>query len=301
MKQIEPAAAAKRVPAICESCGKEFDRPVFLLNGKEFFRVRECPKCNAPREQRALAIENQERQRAIAKPWLRICPARYRNFDRSRLPVGDKTIDRILNWRPKPPPDAGNSARILPVHQLPMTDGTIDRILNSRPSPSADGRGLAVVGPPHIGKRLLIYELAANLYFEHFQIAAISSPDFESLAPLRTDRESGSLVRRKLNQLRSTEILIFTDVGAEKLTESAQREFYGLVEHRAQGCLPILWTTQFSKEQITARFVNSGAPEIALARGRAAVDRLNEISDVIEVDRKSSNLRDPKETLLAHA
>jgi DNA replication protein DnaC len=269
MKEIEPTAAAKTVSAICVTCGKQFDRQIFMLWGREFFRVRECSRCNTLRERSALSVENQERQRASAKAVLRICPARYRNFDHSRLPVANETIDAILKWRPAP------------------------RI--------EERRSLCLPGLPHVGKRRLIFALAADLFLAGFQIAQISAADFEALAPLRSDRESGSLVRRRLMQLRSTEILIFTDVGAERLTESAQREFYGLVEHRAQDCLPVLWTTQFSKEQITARFVNSDAPEIALARGRAAVDRLNEISDVIEVERRSSKLWDRKETLLAQA
>jgi IstB-like ATP binding protein len=293
MKRIELAAPAETVPAICETCGKEFDRPVFRLkSGEEILRVRECPKCNAPREQRALAIENQERQRAIAKPLLGIVPARYRNFDRARLPIVHETIDQILSWRPiSPSQDRCNPALICPPgERLPMTDETIDRIRNSRSSPSADGRGLTLVGPPHIGKRRLIYALGADLFFTGFQIAQISAADFESLGPLRSDREVGTVVRRRLTQLRSAQILIFTDVGAEKLTESSQREFYGLVEHRAQHLLPILWSTQFSKEQITSRFITANAPEIALARGRAAVDRLNEISDVIAVERKSFSL-----------
>jgi DNA replication protein DnaC len=290
-KDIERAAlTVKRVPAICESCGKEFDRPVFTLFEKEVFRVRECPKCAAPREEQARITDNQAREDAVWKPLRLVVPPRYRNFDRNLLPIGDKTIDRILNWRPKPPVDAGNSARILPVRQLQMTDETIERVRNSRPSPSADGRGLLVEGPPHIGKRRLIYELAANLYFERFQIWAISSPDFESLAPLRTDRDTGGAVRRKIAQIRSVQILILTDVGGEKLTETAQREFYGLVEHRAQHLLPILWTTQFSQKQVAARFKTDNAPEVALARGHAAVQRLNEISDVIHVERESFDI-----------
>jgi hypothetical protein len=275
--------------AVCETCGEEFDRPVFRMGDKEIFRLRECQKCSVPREQRALAVENQERQRASKEPWQRFCPPRYHAFNRSLSPVRDETIDRVLSWQPKKPPsDEQNSVRLFPKGtKLPMTDQTIERILNSRPSPSADGRGLCLVGPPHIGKHHLLYALGENLFHAGFHIVQISGPDFDALAPLRTDRESGASVRKRLNQLRSGQILILTDVGAEKLPESAQREFYNLIEHRAQHCLPILWSTQFSREQVAARFVSSSGPEIALARGRAAVDRLNELSDVIEIERQS--------------
>jgi hypothetical protein len=283
-KKPDPTETA---PATCETCRHKFDRPVFLFNGKEVFRVRECPECNTRREREYLAVQNQKRQRALAKTTQEFVPSRYRNFDRWLLPIAGEKIDAVLNWRPKPSPDARNSARILPPSRLPMTDETIEQILNSRPSPSADGRGLALPGPPHIGKRRLLFGLGDNLFYAGFQIAHISAPDFESKAQLQFDRETGASVRRELRQLRSVEILILTDVGAEKLTESSQREFYGLVEHRAQRCLPILWTTQFSKEQVAARFVTKDAPAVALARGRAAVERLNEISDVIQLERES--------------
>jgi DNA replication protein DnaC len=243
--------------AVCETCCKEFERPVFRVGEKEIFRVRECPKCNARREQRALAMANQERQQAAKEPYWRICPPRYRNFNRSLLPIADETIDRVLNWRPK----TGSSA---------------------------DGRGLALTGPAHVAKRRLLFALGEDLFHDGLQIAYISAPDFEALAPLRYDRESGAAVRKRLSQLRSSQILILTDLGAERLTESSQHEFYNLVEHRAQRCRPILWSTQFSREQVAARFVSSNGPEIALARRRAAVDRLNEVSDVIEVEWKSA-------------
>jgi len=289
--------------AVCETCGKEFDRPIFRFGEKEIFRQRECPECSSCREQMAPVSENQERLRAIKESWQRICPPRYRDFNRSLSPVPDELIDQVLNWRPKKSPSYDpNSVRIFPKGtKLPMTDETCAQILTSRPSPSADGRGLCLVGPPHVGKRHLLYALRENLFHAGFQIAAISGPEFDAIAPLRTDRESGASVRKRLNQLRSSQILILTDVGAEKLPESAQREFYNLIEGRAQHFLPILWSTQFSREEVAARFVSSNGPEIALARGRAAVDRLNKLSDVIELEWKSTRLPDSSRTVLARA
>jgi DNA replication protein DnaC len=219
------------------------------------------------RDQKALALDNQERQRRDKGRLLRIVPARYLDFERSRLLAAGATgatIDRVLSWRPQ-----------------------------------KDGRGLGLVGSPHIGKRRLIFALATEL-FRHFQIAAVSALDFEFLAPLRSDRENGASVRRKLMQFRSAEILIFTDLGAERLSETAQREFYGLVDYRASSCLPILWTTQFSRDQVAARFTTPNASAVALERGRAAVARLNEISDVIAFERKSLTLpQQHSKTLLA--
>jgi hypothetical protein len=45
--------------------------------------------------------------------------------------------------------------------------------------------------------------------------------------------------------------------------------------------------------------VTSDAPEIALARGRAALDRLNELSDVIQVEWKSISVPDRSAETLA--
>jgi hypothetical protein len=81
--------------------------------------------------------------------------------------------------------------------------------------------------------------------------------------------------------------LILTDLGTEKLTEHAQVELYSLIEFRAQNLLPILWTTQFSAEQLAAKFSSSREEvDVARARGRAAIGRLNQCSDVIQIERQ---------------
>jgi DNA replication protein DnaC len=151
--------------------------------------------------------------------------------------------------------------------------------------PPEDGNGLGLVGAPHIGKRRLLYLLAKDLHFAGVRLAQIS--DFEFVRVGSEDEEVRASTRRAIAKIQSVPVLIFADIGAERLTERAQSEFYSLIEHRAQRALPILWSTQFSREQIAARFINRNSPDVRLKIGRAAVDRLAQVSNVIEVEWKS--------------
>lgn len=163
-------------------------------------------------------------------------------------------------------------------------DAKTERVMHWRPS--RDGRGLGLVGPHLIGKRRLLFLLGEDLASQGTKVMHISAFDFDSLGPAQFDDDHGAAARETLNAARSTKVLIFSDIGAEKLSESSQKELYRLVEHRAQHCLPILWSTQFNSDQIAQRFINRQAAELALARGRAAVDRLDSISEVIQIERE---------------
>jgi DNA replication protein DnaC len=237
------------VRAVCQGCGNKFDRIVLRVLGKEVFRQRECSDCYGRREKEARAAGNVERQKANEEGWL-FCPPRYRNCDRALLPIAVETIDRVLEWRPR-------------VH----------------------GRGLGLVGLPHTGKRRLLYLLAKDLHFSGVHVAQIS--DFEFVRVGSEDEELRAFTRHTITKIKSAPVLIFSDISAQRLTERAQEEFYSLIEHRALRALPILWSTQFAREQIAARFVNRTTPELALKLGRAAVDRLTQVSDVIQVERES--------------
>ncbi len=247
--------------AICK-CGRKFDRLVLRVLGTEVFSQRLCPDCKDQSNQKARTTGNQSQLSARKAAWLLLCPPRYRPCDCGLLPIPAETINRALEWRP-----------------------------------SKGGRGLGLVGPAHIGKRRLLYVLAKDLHFADVRIAQIS--DFEFVRLGSEDEEVRSSARWAIAKARSAPVLILSDIGCERLTERAQGEFYSLIENRALGELPILWSTQFTGDQIAQRFANKNAPEIALARGRAAVDRLNENSDVIKVERKSISLREP--TLLVQA
>ena len=240
------------VRAVCQGCGNRFDQIVLRVLGKEVFRQRECCYCNGRREKEARAAGNQKRQRANEEGWL-FCPPRYRNCDRALLPIAVETIDRVLEWRPR-------------VH----------------------GRGLGLVGLPHTGKRRLLYLLAKDLHFSGIHVAQIS--DFEFVRVGSEDEELRASTRHAIANIKSAPALILSDIGAQRLTERAQEEFYSLIEHRAQRALPILWSTQFEREQIAARFVNRTTPELALKLGRAAVDRLTQVSDVIQVELRSAEM-----------
>jgi DNA replication protein DnaC len=239
---------SETVPTVCQDCGQEFERPVYFIGEKEFFKNRPCDRCL---NDESAKIDDRKRRDSIQKNLQRFSPPHwYRQTDRDRLIVDEK-IEKVMRWRP-----------------------------------SETGRGLGLVGPHLVGKRRLLFLLGEDLASDGIEVMHISAFDFDSLGPEQFDDDRGAIARWKLRAVRSAKVLIFSDIGAEKLSESSQKELYRLVEHRAQHCLPILWSTQFNSDQIAQRFINRQAAELALTRGRAAVDRLDRISEVIQIERE---------------
>jgi DNA replication protein DnaC len=122
-----------------------------------------------------------------------------------------------------------------------------------------------------------MWALAKDLFFYGIDLEYVSSFDFKRLVSQQYgDDTLGGDARFRLHALRSAQILIFSDVGAENPTENNQVELYSLIDYRAQKLRPILWTTRFSKMDLAAKFTQSDA-----------IDRLYQVSDVIEVERQS--------------
>lgn len=75
----------------------------------------------------------------------------------------------------------------------------------------------------------------------------------------RTASEAAGLLR----DARRVRVLMLDDLGDEKHTEAITAELKDLIEHRTSRGLPILWTSNLSPEQITAKHGERGA---AIAR-----------------------------------
>lgn len=278
-KKIQSNSAATATADDCESCGERFDRTIYLVGGKEFFKQRQCPTCTEKRSQVALAKENENHRRRIEEAWALFCPPRYRDSSPGQLlaPFTADTIQQVLEWRP-----------------------------------SQNGRGLGLVGPARVGKRRLLFLVAKDLFFAGVSLGRISAIEFDRLGS--EDEEIRASARRRIERVRSAKVLIFSNIGTEKLTERTQVEFCSLIEHRAQHLLPILWSTQFDSNQLALRFASRQDAELLkggrsaidplgqLKRGRSAIDCLGQCADVIKVEYKSfSAAARSGELLLAQA
>ena len=250
--------------AKCHGCGARFEATIYVFFGKPIFPQLFCAKCVAERERLKAEAEAEKKRRkaaadrqALQQSWQDLCPARFRDSERDRLPL--KPVDalaRVINWRP-----------------------------------SEKGRGLGLIGSVQIGKKRLLFLLAKALHFLGIRIQQTSAIEFERLCVLQFDDDVGSTARGRLEQFRSVPVLLFFDLGFAKFSERMQIEFFGLVEHRAQQLLPTLWTSHLGAEELAAKFSDQ-------ERGRAAIGRLWQCSEVIRVGRKtfvSGSIRMPQE------
>jgi len=78
----------------------------------------------------------------------------------------------------------------------------------------------------------LLYLLAKDLHFSGIHVAQIS--DFEFVRVGSEDEELRASTRHAIANIKSAPALIFSDIGAQRLTERAQEEFYSLIEHRGR-------------------------------------------------------------------
>lgn len=134
--------------------------------------------------------------------------------------------------------------------------------------PGADGKGLGFSGPTGMGKtRCLCFALrqaAANA----LSIGFCSALDLAKLAAdqFADDTKRRMSAQQRLQHLQTCRVLLLDDIGQEKLTERVASTFSDLIEQRVTYLRPILWTTQFSREQLVAR--------LGVERGTAIIRRL---------------------------
>jgi DNA replication protein DnaC len=130
------------------------------------------------------------------------------------------------------------------------------------------GTGIGLMGATGMGKtRLLCATLRKQpcswLYLPASKLSLAVSDQWNDAWGIAA--RAGATLR----EARRVRVLLLDDIGDEKHTEAVTAELKDLVEHRTSRSLPILWTSNLSPEQITAKHGE---------RGAAIVRRLAEFS-----------------------
>jgi DNA replication protein DnaC len=139
-------------------------------------------------------------------------------------------------------------------------------------------QGILLSGGVGTGKTTLLVALVRSLQERIIQrnrlVRLVTVPDFlrELRAGFEPQRQAlGESYDRMLENYRACGVLVFDDLGAEKMTEWAAEQFYMLVDHRYRQRLPIFASSNFSKEELAQRL------------DRRVLDRLRESCTMIEV------------------
>src|SRR6185312_7632400 len=86
-----------------------------------------------------------------------------------------------------------------------------------------------------------------------------------------TQQKQGESYHTLMEQYQTRDVLVFDDLGAEKLTDWVEEQFYLLVDYRYRQRLPVLASSNCRKETLAQRL------------DRRVMDRLRETCTMIEV------------------
>jgi DNA replication protein DnaC len=184
---------------------------------------------------------------------------------------------------------AAFSTRTLPGGVIPTLDTLPPSPPLARVSAFAEEwngeQGILLSGGVGTGKTTLLTALVRTLQERLIKqkraVRLVTVPDFlrELRAGFEPQRQAlGESYSRMMDQYRMCGVLVFDDLGAEKLTEWVGEQVYMLVDHRYRQRLPIFASSNFGKEELAQRL------------DRRVLDRLRETCTMIEV--VGPNLRD---------
>jgi DNA replication protein DnaC len=177
---------------------------------------------------------------------------------------------------------AAFSARVLPGGQIPTLETLppSEALLKVRAfvETRTDEQGLVLLGEVGVGKTTLLLALVRSLAGRWLAarkvVRLVTVPDF-----LRELRAGYDAARQKqsegyeelMERYQTCDVLVFDDLGAEKLTDWVEEQFYLLVDYRYRQRLPVLASSNCRKEVLAQRL------------DRRVMDRLRETCAMVEV------------------
>ena len=103
----------------------------------------------------------------------------------------------------------------------------------------------------------------------------VNATQFQWCAQNQHDNVDGAKAKRHLESYRSCDFLAFDDLGKQKWTDTVEALFYDLIEHRDSRCLPMIWTSNSTLEELGLMLTRD--------RADAITGRLAETSNIIEL------------------
>ena len=216
----------------CERCSEAFAAHEILGS-----RARFCDVCiDQIREERFQEEQERKDGQRLARRharWAKICPPRFRIVGQDRDTVPQST-------------DVGH-----PEFNRDLLDRAMQSPLES---------GLGMVSPTGKCKTRVAWALLRRHHFDGEGVLGVSSVRFAEAVQTRIhDDDAASLLKRA----RSVDLLLIDDIGKSKMTDAVEAGLFGLIDHRYEHCLPIIWTANMSRPALeTSMSDDRGAPLI---------------------------------------
>jgi len=185
-------------------------------------------------------MEEQERdvaairqERARLDEFERICPPLYRDTDPLKLPCNPEVTKLVLGWVYGP-------------------------------------KGLVLHGATGRGKTRLAYLLVRRLVLDGRSVSAFDPLSFAHRVGETFGEYQGE---RFIREQQRVDVLMLDDLGKAKLTERAEAELFGLVEHRIANLKPLIVTTNFVGDKLSNKLSEDRATPL--------VRRLREFNECV--------------------
>lgn len=150
-------------------------------------------------------------EQARIEEFERVCPPLYRDTDPLKLPCNPEVTKLVLGWVYGP-------------------------------------KGLVLHGATGRGKTRLAYLLVRRLVLDGHSVSAFDPLSFAHRVGETFGEYQGE---RFIREQQRVDVLMLDDLGKAKLTERAEAELFGLVEHRIAHFKPLIVTTNFVGDKLS--------------------------------------------------
>lgn len=134
-------------------------------------------------------------------------------------------------------------------------------------------KGIYLHGPVGCGKTHILYAIRNKLEEKHTPFIFWNTARL--LYEIRNEyRDSNFSYDTMGDLLKSPDILLLDDIGAEKLTDWVIETFYLLINQRYENMLPTIFTSNFQIKDLAERI------------GDRSTSRIMEMCDIVELDNK---------------
>jgi len=139
--------------------------------------------------------------------------------------------------------------------------------------PDDTGKGLTIMGSTGKGKTRLTYLIFKNLLIEKgLDVIYFRPGEFV----LQTGAAwMNNTIESLHSNLAKADLVIFDDLGKEKFTETRCMDFFTTVNNRMDNKKPIIFTTNYTGNELAARFVDKDFAEPFVRRIREATETIN--------------------------
>ena len=114
-------------------------------------------------------------------------------------------------------------------------------------------KGLLMSGPVGSGKSHLAVAILKEVIAKGYTGLYYNSPDL--MRDIRATFDRGAETREDdlLEEVTTTDLLVFDDVGAERMSDFVMDRFYLIINERYEGCKPVLITTNLDEAEMESR------------------------------------------------